>query len=119
MAPNAMDVRAPPAAPRSLALRRLRQRNRLARIHDVVRVERKLDRTHQVDRLAMLLYENVELVPTYAMLAGASAAHRDRAHADALRQRFGARAFPGQFAVEQNNQMEVAVTDMAHDRCRQ
>src|SRR5260370_10004528 len=51
----------------------------LARIHDVVRVERLLDRAHQRHGLAMLLVEELDLAQADAVLAGAGPAHRQRA----------------------------------------
>ena len=58
---------------------------------------------HQVDRLAVLGDERVELVHADAVLAGAGAAHRDRAQADALGERLRpARARPRSFGIEQH-----------------
>src|SRR5450755_3709216 len=86
------------------------KRDGLARIHDVARVERALDHPHQIDRLAVLLREDIELVPADAVLAGARAAHRDRAHAHVFRQRLGLCALRGIGGVEQDDEMEVAIT---------
>src|ERR1700730_13908768 len=46
----------------------------LARVHDVVRVERLLDGAHQRHRLAVLLVQKLDLAHADSVLAGAGAA---------------------------------------------
>src|SRR4029450_11326866 len=89
--------------------------NRLPGVHDVARVERVLDRLHEIDRLAVLSHERAELVDADAMLAGARAPHGDRAQADALGERLRLFALGGIVRVEQHAQVKVAVTDVPDD----
>src|SRR6516162_3604899 len=57
----------------------LRRRKDLSRVHNVVRVERLLDRLHGCDRAAVLGFKILDLAVTHAVLAGAGAVHGDRA----------------------------------------
>ena len=63
----------------------------------------------------MLGDQRVELVHADAVLARAGAAHRDRAHADALRDLVGFRALRGARRIEQHEHVEVAVADVPDD----
>src|SRR5579862_2838744 len=63
----------------------------LARIEDVERIERRLDRAHRVERrLAVLGLQIFHLALTDTMLAGAGAAHRQCAVDQAFEQILGA-----------------------------
>src|SRR5580765_3729150 len=92
------------------------QRHYLAWSHDVEGIQRALDRPHQIDGLAMLRDEGLELVHAYAMLAGAGPAHPDRAHADALGEIFRLRALDGIGRVEHHAGVEISVTHVTDDR---
>ena len=60
------------------------EREDLPRVHDVLRVEGALDRSHHVDRAgAGLALQELHLVQADAVLAAAGAVHRQRAHDDA------------------------------------
>src|SRR6266702_6428866 len=49
----------------------------LARVHDVVGVERLLDEAHDAERLAVLRLEEIDLAVADAVLAGAGAFERE------------------------------------------
>src|SRR5689334_12734089 len=91
-------------------------RYRLAWIQDIERVERALDGAHDVDCLAVLLHERIELVHAHAMLAGAGATHADRALRYARRKILRLLALIGLVGVEQHDEMEIAVPDVSDDR---
>ena len=56
----------------------LLHRDRLARIHDVVRVECLLDCAHDVNTFTVLSFQCIQFVNTDAVFAGAGAAHFNR-----------------------------------------
>ncbi|SPC14782.1 hypothetical protein CO2235_220015 [Cupriavidus oxalaticus] len=92
----------------------------LARVEDMVGIERVLDHAHQVERiLAVLLHQEALLVQPHAVLAGAGAAHRQRAFDDALVDGLGLGHFLRLVRVDQDRHVEIAVADVADDRAGQ
>jgi hypothetical protein len=83
---------------------------------DVLRVQRALDGAHHVHRAcAGFVQQKAHLVQAHAMLAGAGAAHADRARATSLWFRASAVTRScGDVGVEQVAEVEVAVAHMAH-----
>jgi D-arabinose 1-dehydrogenase-like Zn-dependent alcohol dehydrogenase len=72
---GAKGTRGPRSSSRSENLRK-----DLARVHDPVRVERRLEATHEVDALvAVLEWKQPRLAVAHSVLAGARPAERDRA----------------------------------------
>src|SRR5215471_16869783 len=68
------------------------KRDNLTRIHDVLRVERLLERAHDGERrLAVLLHQILHLALPDAVLARAGALHGERAFDQALAEPVGAR----------------------------
>ena len=67
----------------------------------------------------MLLRQNVQFMPADTVFAGAGAAHRYRAHADTFGERLCAFALRGIGAVEEYDEMEIAVADVPENRRRQ
>ena len=67
----------------------------------------------------MLGGEEVDLAVADAVLAGAGAAHRERAHHEAVIDLAGDRELLRLVRVDDVDEVEVAVADVAHDRCHQ
>src|SRR5438445_9027545 len=88
----------------------------LSGIHQAVRVERHLDRPHDIDGFAELIDEIVDLAEPDAMLARAGAVHRNGASNHAGLQRFGAVNLVRLCGVDQDQHVEIAITDMPDDR---
>src|SRR6185312_3391668 len=88
----------------------------LAWIHDVVRIERMLDRAHDIDRAAEFALQERHLALTDAMLARAGAVHGDRPHVEAGDEGFRRLDLLRVLGVEQQRHMEIAVADMTDDR---
>src|SRR5208282_379456 len=113
----------PAATTSSSSCRRCRayssQGHGLPGIHDVERIERPLDSAHEVDSLAVLVCQHVELMPADAVLSGAGAAHGDRPQAHPARERLGPPSLRLVVGIEEHDQMKVAVADVADDRCDQ
>src|SRR5690625_2856323 len=88
----------------------------LARIHDVLGVDRALYPPHDFQRVPMLGLHMRLLAKTDAMLARTGPAHilrdPDQRRVDLL----GLRALARVIRVEQQNQMKIPVTRMAHQR---
>src|SRR6201996_9856141 len=89
------------------------QDEHLARVHDVLRVDRPFQQLHQLQRLAVLGIEEAHLVAADAVLAGAGAAHGDGAVDQPVVQPFHLCDVLRIVAVDQQNHMEIAVADMA------
>src|SRR6478735_2950202 len=99
--------------------RPLRQRDDLPGIHDVLRIDRPLDRGHDGQRRGTVLGHQIFHLPLpHSMLAGAGSIHCKRA----LHQPFGQRLRPLHFVrvvhVDQQRKMKITVADMAYDRCQ-
>ena len=91
----------------------------LAGVHQVQRVECLLDCTHGIDGdLAMFCDQEVDLVQTHAVLAGTGAARRKGAMDNGMVEPFGFHPFFGFVRVEEQADMEIAITDMADDIVR-
>ena len=88
-------------------------------VHQVVGVEGSLDGAHEVDPVAVLCVEELNLAVADAVLSGAGAVHGDGAGDQALIERRGARDFVRIVRVEHHVDMEVAIADMADDRRQQ
>ena len=71
---------------------------------------------HQVDGITVLGDERAELVHADPVLAGARPAHRDRAERHPLGQALRLRPLRRIVRIEQHDQVEVAVADVADDR---
>src|SRR6478752_6229529 len=99
--------------------RPLRQRDDLPGIHDVLRIDRPLDRGHNRQRRGTMLGHQIFHLPLpHPMLAGAGSIHCKRP----LHQPFGQRLRPLHFVrivhVDQQRKMKITVADMAYDRCQ-
>src|SRR5262249_30931797 len=81
----------------------------LARVHDVVGVERLLDGAHQRHRLAVLLVEELDLAQAHTVLAGAGAAERQRPCDEPVVQRIGALEVGRVVGIDHHGEMEVAI----------
>ena len=96
--------------PLSVEERRHASSEDLSGIHPVVGVERLLDGAHHVERGAMLGFHVLHLPVADAVLAGAGAAHRQRASHQLFVQPSRLVDFGGIVGVEQIHQMEIAVS---------
>src|SRR5262245_31439385 len=85
-------------------------------VHDRFGIERLFDATHQIEAGTKLVAEELHLAPTYAMLAGACAIHGDRPHDQPLVEPLDPRHLVLVLAVAEQDDVEIAVTDMADDR---
>ncbi|ABA50808.1 hypothetical protein BURPS1710b_3340 [Burkholderia pseudomallei 1710b] len=95
-------------------------REDLAGVHQIARIERALDRAHRVDRvLAVFGGEKAHLVQPDAVLARAGAAHAQRALDDPVVERLRFGELLGLGRIDEDRDVEVAVADVAHDRTRQ
>src|SRR5690349_12746923 len=85
----------------------------LSRVHDVVRVERALQRAHHRDGIAVLGDEEIHFAVADAVLAGAGAVHGDGTlhHAVIEATRLG--QLLGLGRIENEGEMKIAVADMA------
>ena len=90
--------------------------NDLSRIHPVLRIQGSLDRLHDLDGLAMFFLEVGHLTQADPVLAGASAAHGNRATNEPVVQRRDLAELGGIVAVEDEVQMEVAIANVTHER---
>src|SRR5262245_47147991 len=88
----------------------------LARVENVGGIEGPLDRGHHLDSWTRFLGQAVHLAEADAVLPGAGAAHFDRAPDQALVDLLRSRKLLGQIRVDQHQDMEIAVADMADDR---
>jgi len=81
-----------------------------------VRVERALERAHQVHGvLARLLNQEALLVQTNAMFPSAGAIQRQCALHHLVTEALGSCAFFGSGRIDQVSKVEVAIAHMAHD----
>src|SRR5208282_2136185 len=90
----------------------------LARIHQVVRIDRALDLTHHAHGLAMLGDQEIHLADADAVLARAGAVHGECAHDHALIEVLGLVPFRLIVRIDQEQEMEIAVADVADERDR-
>src|SRR5215472_11204641 len=115
--PPAISTGVSSVAVRSFMLPSLAERDDLARIENVERIERVLERTHRGKRrLAVLGFQVLHLALADAVLAGAGAIHGERALDQPFQQTFGARNFVGVGEVDHQRQMKITVADMAENR---
>src|SRR5262249_27969953 len=91
----------------------------LAGIHDVPRIDRLLDRAHEVEPSPMLDTEIFHLALADAMLASAGAIHADGTQIKSPDEFVGALDFARVFHVDHDREMEVAVADMTEHRRNQ
>src|SRR5215475_620476 len=82
-------------------------------------IERLLDRPHHRQRLAMLGGEEIDLAVADAMLAGTGAAERQRPHHHAVVELPGALELLLVRRIDDEDEMEVAIADMADQRRQQ
>ena len=85
-------------------------------VHDVQGIESALDLPHHLEAGAKLRLKVLHLALADTVLAGAGAIHGDGALSKTLKEGFDLRAVSW---FERRGGMEVAVTDMTHDRCNQ
>ena len=85
-------------------------------VHDVVRIERLLDRTHNAYCLAMLSNQEIELAVTDAMLSSTGAAHGKGAHHHPFMQLLCPFIFFRVIFIDQQYQMEIPISDMSDNR---
>src|SRR3546814_20373172 len=88
----------------------------LARVHDVVGIQRLLHLPHHRKGIAVLGPEEAHLAGADAVLAGAGAAHGKGAHYHALVDALRPRHLLGVVRVAEEGQVEVAFPDMASHR---
>src|SRR5262249_53530825 len=91
----------------------------LARVHDVVGIERELQLPHHRDAVAMLGRKEIQLAVADPVLAGAGAAEAQRAQHHALVDALRLGHLGGILRIDDEGDVEVAVADMAHDRSHQ
>ena len=92
----------------------------LPRVHDVVRIQRLLDRAHHVHRtVARFLAQKAHLVQAHAVLTGAGAAQGQGALDQLVVQRLGGLALGGAVGIDQVAHVEVAVAHVADQEIRQ
>src|ERR1039457_6004224 len=92
----------------------------LARIHDVERIERTLDRAHGVQRRLPMLGQKVShLALADPMLAGAGPVHRQGPLGQAFEEPANPRYFLFVAHIHHQSDMEIAVADMADNRGQQ
>ena len=96
------------------------KRNDLAWVHDVVRVERLLDRPHRGERRLAVLGRRYFILPWPTPCSPVQVPSMARARSTSRSQkRLGARDLVGVVQVDQQREVEVAVADMAEDRREQ
>jgi len=106
--------------PKSLKLYPSSQRHNLPWIHDVIGIERLFDGRHGGNgRRAELLAKIFHLAFADAVLAGAGSIHCQRAVNEALANRFGGFDLVGIGHVDQEREVEIAVSDVTQDRRHQ
>src|SRR5258708_29049251 len=91
----------------------------LAGILDVPRIDRLLDRAHEVEPSPMLDAEILHLALADAVLAGAGAVHADGPKIEPSDEFAGTLDLAGILHVDHDRQMEIAVADMTEDRRNQ
>src|SRR4029453_18976151 len=93
-------------------------RDNLAWVHDVGRVERTLEGAHQRDgSRAVLGLEIFHLFLPHPVLAGTGPSHGERALDQTLDEGFAAGNFLRILRIDERLNVKVAVPDMADDRC--
>src|SRR6185503_5367624 len=90
--------------------------NQFTRIHQVIRIDRALDRAHHVERGAVLGLEILQLAEANAMLAAAGAAELQGAVDEPLAEPRDLRQLLLIVGIEHDDQMEVAVAGVADER---
>jgi hypothetical protein len=88
----------------------------LSRVHDVIGVDRLLDRAHDAHRLAVFGDQELYLATADAVLAGAGTVEGQRPTDQPLVEALRLRQFSRVVWVEDDHQVEVTVTDMADNR---
>ena len=91
----------------------------LARIEDIVRIERLLDLPHKIDGTAELLLEKRHLSLSYPMLTGACPIHRQSPLIEPRHETFRNGDTFGRLVVEQQQHVKVPVPRMTDDRRQQ
>src|SRR4051794_4805114 len=100
--------------PASSNQRRLRRRQYLSRIEYVLRVERRLQRAHRIDRLRSKLGLEIFLLALPdTVFAGTGATHRLGALDEAMHELLAARHLLLVVDVAHQRAVEIAVADMA------
>jgi hypothetical protein len=87
-----------------------------SRIHNVVGVNRPLDREHKPYSLAVLGEQEIDLAAADAVLTCAGAVERQRAMDHSLVKSFGLRHLFRIARIEHEDDVKIAVTSMANDR---
>src|SRR5215472_19221544 len=87
----------------------------LAGIHPVVGIQGALDEAHRRDGRGVLLLQAGDLAEADAMLAGAGAAHGERAMDHAVIHALGTGHLLGIVGVDHEAEMEISVSHMADD----
>src|SRR5947209_3105164 len=88
----------------------------LAGVHDVPRIDRLLDRAHEVEPSPMLDAEILHLALADAVLARAGAVHADGPKVEAPDELVGALDLARILHVDHDRQVEIAVADVTDDR---
>src|SRR6516164_1774213 len=91
----------------------------LAWVHDVIRVDRRLDRVHHVYRLAVLGEQEIYLAAADPVLACARAVKRESALNKPLVEPFSLGHLLRFVRVEHESDMKIAVSGMSDNPCRQ
>ena len=91
----------------------------LARVHDVVRIERLLDSAHGIQCAVHLLDQGGFFPLAYPVLAGAGALHFKCPVIEPRNKCLRGSDLVYILAVDQHGDMEIAIADMADDGCNQ
>src|SRR5262245_26608153 len=110
--------RVPPINSRTAELQTATLCDNLPRVHDALRIERLLDRTHRDEsRLTEFALEVFHLALSDAMFACARSVHGERPLHQSLAQPVCAVDLGFVCQIHEQREVEIAVANMAHDRC--
>jgi hypothetical protein len=87
----------------------------LARIEDILRIKRLLDRPHQIQRRSRLLLQEAHLALADTVFAGAGAANGKRPAVEPFDEFLDPGDVGGILVVNQQQQVKIAVARMADD----
>src|SRR5690349_9099961 len=110
---GAMSAAARPALPDEALRRPGLEREDLARVEQILGIESALDGAHQIDRVAQFLDQIVLLAEADAMFAGAGAVHAQGALDQSAVEALDLRFLLSRIGIDDEDDVEIAVADMA------